>query len=94
MFKSEPTSVSEHQLDRVTRIANLFEPLFIPGFVATLCLRPRSRFTGADNACSDLGTIRRFAAIAKRADCLPALFTLRGETWLELDSRCGCFSRC
>jgi hypothetical protein len=85
MFSRQAEPLTEEALDIAENLANIYGPLFLPVYVALLCLEPRPWYTTVDSGiCEDQQIIKRLLSVLDRTEFDPKLAELVGQEWLKV----------
>jgi hypothetical protein len=85
MFSRQAAPLTEEVLDIAENLANIYGPLFLPVYVALLCLEPRPWYTAIDSGIGeDQQIIKRLIGVLDRTEFDPKLAELVGQEWLKV----------
>lgn len=87
MFEGKEKSPTSGEFFRAEHLAQNFGPLFLPVYIALLCLQPRPWYTSstARDVCENQEVINKVTGVLDRNDVKPKLTELAGQEWLKVD---------
>lgn len=87
MFRREAAPPTEDTLAIAEKLAKMYGILFLPVYLALLCLEPRPWFTSTDTGiCEDQQTSEWFLRVLDRTEFYQDLAQLVDEEWLEAET--------
>ena len=87
MFEENAKSLTSGEFLIAEHLAKNFGPLFLPVYIALLCLQPRPWYTSSTvrDVCEDQEVINEITGVLDRNDVEPKLTELAGQEWLKVD---------
>lgn len=84
MFGKKAASPNDDDFAMAEKMARDFRTLFLPVYLALLCLEPRPWYTTIDtDVCENQDIIRKVTGVLDRNDVKPKLTELVGQEWLK-----------